>query len=317
MNARYNHFVEPSVRVVSLLPAATEIVAALGFSDWLVGISHECDYPPEVARKPRVTRSHLHSAVLPSADLDREVQSALAAGEPLYHLDEALIRALQPDFILTQQLCDVCAVGYGSVAKFAATLPGPPRVITLEPRTLEELFLGILEVGIAFDALSKGNKLVYQLEKRVRVVRERCAVAESRPGTFLMEWIDPPFCAGHWNPELVEIAGGQELIGHTGAPSRRVAWQEVLDAQPEVLVIVCCGYSVERTRQDMEIARTYPGWDDLPAVRNRRVYLADGTAYFTVPGPRIVDSLEILAQMLHPELFPGETEAGEGWTRWE
>lgn len=308
---------EPPIRVISLLPAATEIVVALGFSDWLVGISHECDYPPEIAHKPRVTRSHLHSAGLSSAHLDQEVRTALAAGAPLYHLDEPLIRALQPDIILTQQLCDVCAVGYGSVAAFAATLPGPPRLITLEPRTLEELFIGILEVGIAFDALGEGSKLVYQLEKRVKAVRERCSLAESRPGTFLMEWIDPPFCAGHWNPELVELAGGRELIGQAGAPSRRVSWDEVLDAQPEVLPIVCCGYTVERTQQDLEIARTYPCWDDLPAVRNHRVYLADGTAYFTVPGPRIVDSLEILAHMLHPELFPGEREAGEGWTRWE
>jgi len=300
-----------------LLPAATEIVAALGFSDCLVGVSHECNYPPEVARKPRVTHSQLHSAALPSADLDCEVRSALAAGEPLYHLDEPLIRALEPDMIITQQLCDVCAVGYGSVAKFAATLPGPPRLITLEPRTLEELFISILEVGIAFDALSEGSKLVYQLEKRVRAVRERCALAQSRPGTLLLEWIDPPFCSGHWNPELVDLAGGTELIGQAGQPSRRVTWQEVLDAQPEVLPIICCGYSVERTRQDLEIARTYPGWDDLPAVRNQRVYLADGNAYFTVPGPRIVDSLEILAHMLHPELFPGEPESGEGWTRWE
>jgi iron complex transport system substrate-binding protein len=309
--------VEPFIRVVSLLPAATEIVAALGFSDCLVGVSHECFYPPEVASKPRVTVSHLHQSALTSDELDQEVRAAVATGAPLYRLDEPLLRALKPDIILTQQLCDVCAVGYGSVAAFAATLPGPPRLITLEPRTLEEFFVSILEVGVAFDALSRANRLLVQLEKRVKAVRERCAAAESRPGTFLMEWIDPPFCAGHWNPELVELAGGQELIGQAGQSSRRVQWDEVLEARPEVLPIVCCGYDVERTRQDLEIARTYPGWDDLPAVRNGRVYLADGNAYFTVPGPRLVDSLEILAHMLHPELFPGEPEAGEGWTRWE
>jgi iron complex transport system substrate-binding protein len=305
------------MRVVSLLPAATEIVAALGLTYRLVGVSHECEYPPEAAGKPRVTHSRLHQSGLSSADLDREVAATLAAGESLYSLDEPLLRALQPDVILTQQLCDVCAVGFGSVAGFAATLATRPHLVNLEPQTLEDIFSGILAVAIALDEPERGFQLIANLTERVEAVRTSVATAHSRPRTFLLEWLDPPFCAGHWNPELVGLAGGEELIGRAGAPSRRVSWDEVREARPEVLPIVCCGYSVERTRQDLEIARHYPGWDELPAVRNRRVYLADGNAYFTVPGPRIVDSLEILARMLHPELFPGEREAGEGWTRWE
>lgn len=305
------------IRVVSLLPAATEIVAALGLSDQLVGISHECGYPPEVARKPRVTRSRLHESGLSSADLDREVQATLAEGGTLFTLNEPLLRELQPDVILTQQLCDVCAVGYGSVAAFAATLPNRPQIVNLEPQTLDDIFAGIGTVAQALEAPVQGSELLSSLLARVGAIRDRVASAISRPRTFLMEWIDPPFCAGHWNPELVELAGGHEMIGKAGMPSRRIHWEEVLAVQPDVLPIVCCGYSVERTRQDMAIARRFPGWDDLPAVRNRRVYLADGNAYFTVPGPRIVDSLEILARMLHPELFPGVPDTPDGWTGWD
>lgn len=302
-------------RVVSLLPAATEIVAALGLSDRLVGISHECEYPPEIADRPRVTHSRLHQSGLSSAELDREVQAALAAGESLYQLDEPLLRELRPDVILTQQLCDVCAIGFGSVAALAATLPGPPRLVNLEPQRLADLFTGIQTVADWLQEPARGAALVERLQARIEAVRERTAQVDRRPRTFLLEWIDPPFCAGHWNPELVELAGGHELIGEAGKPSRRVCWEDVLTAQPEVLPIVCCGYSVERARQDLEIAHGHPGWHDLPAVQHRRVYLVDGTAYFTVPGPRLVDSLEILARMLHPELYPGAADAGPGWTR--
>lgn len=305
------------IRVVSLLPAATEIVAALELSDQLVGISHECEYPKEVTGKPRVTRSRLHESGLTSAELDREVRATLAEGGTLYTLDEPLLRALQPDVILTQQLCDVCAIGYGSVAAFAATLPQRPLIVNLEPQTLDDIFAGIQAVAQALEAPAQGSALLTSLTARVEAVRDWVATATSRPRTFLMEWIDPPFCAGHWNPELVELAGGHEMIGKAGMPSRRIHWEEVLTVQPEVLPIVCCGYSVERTRQDMAIAKRFPGWDDLPAVRNRRVYLADGNAYFTVPGPRIVDSLEILAKMLHPELFSGEQDTPDGWTGWD
>lgn len=302
-------------RVVSLLPAATEIVAALGLADQLVGISHECEFPAEISGKPHVTRSRLHQTALSSAEIDREVQSAMAAGETLYSLDEALLRELQPDVILTQQLCDVCAIGFGSVAALAATLPGSPQLVNLEPQTLDEIFTGIQTVAEVLQAPERGIDLVSRLRLRVDAIRRLTEDVTNRPRTFLMEWIDPPFCAGHWNPELVALAGGQELIGTAGKPSRRVTWDEIRSAQPEVLPIVCCGYSVERAAQDLEIAKQVPGWEELPAVRNGRVYLADGTAYFTVPGPRIVDSLEILARMLHPELFPVEAEGGPGWMR--
>jgi iron complex transport system substrate-binding protein len=291
------------VKVVSLLPAATEIVGALGMMDALVGVSHECEYPPAAREKPRVTRCEIYGAGLSSGEVDRRVRETLAAGGSLYTLDEALLRRLRPDVILTQRLCDVCAVGYGSVAELAGKLPGPPRVVNLEPSTLEDVFEDILRVAEALRASEQGEALVRALRDRVEGVRSPASRAARRPRCFLMEWIDPPFCAGHWNPELVELAGGLEVLGRAGEPSRTVSWEEVRAAQPEVLVLACCGYSVERTLQDLPILRSYPGWDDLPAVRNGQVYAVDATAYFSCPGPRVVDSLEILAGILHPELF--------------
>jgi iron complex transport system substrate-binding protein len=302
------------MRVISLLPAATEIVGALGLMDCLAGVSHECDYPPEAAEKPRVTRCHI-DARLSSAGIDQQVRETLHATGTLYTLDEELLRRLEPDVILTQRLCDVCAVGYGSVAALAASLPRPPRVVNLEPSVLEDIFGDIRRVAEALDAPNRGEELVRSLRERVETVRARAAGALRRPRCFLMEWIDPPFCGGHWNPELVEIAGGEEVLGRKGEPSRSVPWEAVLEAQPEVLILACCGYSAERTRQDLPILKSYPAWDTLPAAQNDEVYIVDGNAYFSRPGPRIVDSLEILAAILHPELGTDLAANEREWTR--
>jgi iron complex transport system substrate-binding protein len=293
------------MRVVSLVPAATEIVAALGMTDRLVGVSHECDFPSEVNQKPRVTRCQIHEAGLPSAEVDRWVRETLAATGTLYTMDEPLLRSLQPDVMLTQRLSDVCAVGYGSVTALAATLPEPPRVVNLEPSCLADIFGDIHRVAAALEAPERGESVVAALMQRVEAVRKRTAQAGRRPRCFLMEWIDPPFCGGHWGPELVEIAGGEDPLGRPGEDSTRILWERVREAEPEVLVLACCGYPVERTLQDLPILQRYPGWAELPAVRNGQVYIANGSAYFSRPGPRVVDSLEILAEILHPELFAG------------
>jgi iron complex transport system substrate-binding protein len=293
------------MRVVSLLPAATEIVGALGLMDRLVGVSHECDFPPAANEKPRVTRCEIHAAGLPSGEVDRWVRETLAATGSLYTLDEPLLRRLQPDVILTQRLCDVCAVGYGTVAALAATLPGPPRVVNLEPSCLADIFGDIRRVAAVLGVPARGEGLVASLMERVEVVRSRAARAGYRPRCFLMEWIDPPFCSGHWAPELVGIAGGVDPLGRKGQDSSRILWESVLEAQPEVIVLACCGYRVERTLRDLPILRGYPGWVDLPAVRSERVYAVNGSAYISRPGPRVVDSLEILAEVLHPEMFAG------------
>jgi iron complex transport system substrate-binding protein len=273
--------------------------------DWLVGVSHECDYPAEANAKPRVTHCEIHGAGLPSVEIDRWVRQTLRERGTLYTLDEPLLRQLQPDVILTQRLCDVCAVNYGSVTAFAATLPGPPQVVNLEPTCLADIFGDICRVAAAVGEPECGEAVVASLRQRVERVRQRAAQAPSRPRCFLMEWIDPPFCGGHWNPELVELAGGKDPLGRKGKDSSRVLWESVVEAQPEVLVIACCGYCVGRALQDLPILRSYPGWESLPAVRAGQVYVVDGAAYFSRPGPRVVDSLEILAEILHPELFAG------------
>jgi len=292
------------VRVISLVPAATEIVAALGMLDALVGVSHECDHPPEVRDKPRVTRCEIHESGLPSVAVDRWVRESLRESGTLYTMDEELVRRLRPDAILTQKLCDVCAVAYGTVARFAATLPGPPRVVNLEPSSLADIFQDIRNVGAVLGVSERAETLVAALLARVDAVRERAAGARRRRCAVL-EWIDPPFCSGHWVPELVEIAGGIDPIGRRGADSSEIRWDDVLEAAPDVLVVSCCGYSVERTLEDLPILRSRPGFSTLPAAQRGEIWVVDGSAYFSRPGPRIVDSLEILAEILHPELFRG------------
>jgi iron complex transport system substrate-binding protein len=293
------------MRVVSLLPAATEIVASLGRLDDLVGVSHECDYPPEVNNKPRVTHCPIYGKGLPSAEIDRWVRESLSSTGTLYSLDEQLMRELRPDIILTQRLCDVCAVAYGTVAKFAATLPGPPQVMNLEPDSLADIFENIRSVANVVGVPEQGEVVIRGLSERVEVIRKAVSNVRSRPKCFLMEWIDPPFCSGHWGPELVETAGGRDQLGLKGKDSSRIPWENVVAAQPDVIVLACCGFSAERTLQDIPILKRYPGWESLPAVEREEVYVVDGSAYFSRPGPRVVDSLEILAEILHPEVFKG------------
>ena len=292
------------MRIVSLLPSATEIVAVLGLTDHLVGISHECDYPEEIRDRPRVTRCEIHGRDLPSSAIDAWVRDTLASRGTLYTLEEELIRGLRPDLILTQQLCDVCAVNYGSVAAYAATLPKRPRLINLEPAQLTDIYADIRLIAQAADVPERAEAVIAELEQRVESVVSLVARAANRPKCFLMEWIDPPFCGGHWNPELVELAGGVDPIGRKGQPSRRVSWEEIHRTDPDAVLLACCGFGLERTRREMALLAGKTEWQSLRAVREGRVYLVDGSTYFSRPGPRIVDSLEMLAHMLHPEVVP-------------
>ncbi len=293
------------MRVVSLLPAATEIVAALGLSDSLVGVSHECDYPPEVNEKPRVTRCEIHGKGLPSAEVDRWVNARLSSKGTLYTIDEPLLRRLEPDVIVTQQLCDVCAIDYASVVATANSLPRKPQIVNLSPSSLADIFDDIRRVAAALGVAARGDALVDSLARRVEAVRSRASGALSRFRCVHLEWIDPPFCGGHWNPELIEIAGGIDPVGRKGAPSVRIPWSRIVDARPEILILACCGYEVERIVADARILQTYPSWRSLPAVRSGRVYAVNGSAYFSRPGPRVVSSLELLAHIIHPRLFAG------------
>jgi iron complex transport system substrate-binding protein len=290
-------------RIVSLLPAATEIAAALGLMNRIVGVSHECDFPRDAKERPRVTCCPVHDAGLTSREVDEWVRHVLHKNGTVYTIDESLLRKLRPNLILTQKLCDVCAVGYQTVSKLAQTLPGPPRVVNLEPTSLADIFDDIRRVADVCDVRERAEKLIEDLLARVENVRQRLAKIPDRPRCFLMEWVDPPFCAGHWGPELVEMAGGHDPLGRKHQPSTQIDWQQVLEVRPEIIVLALCGYDIDRARLDYELLRRFPGFGSIPAARNRQVYVVNASAYFARPGPRIVDSLEILAGILHPSEF--------------
>ena len=292
------------MRIISLLPAATEIAGALGLMEQVVGVSHECDFPEEANGRPRVTQCAIRDAGLTSHEVDAWVRRALLENDTIYTIDEPLLRKLQPDVILTQKLCDVCAVGYGTVAKLAQTLPGPPRVVNLEPTSLAEILDDIRRVADAVEVRGRGEKLIENLSERVENVRKRAATIPNRPSCFLMEWVDPPFCSGHWGPELVEIAGGHDPLGRKHQPSAQIDWHQVLNARPEFIVLALCGYEIARARHDYELLRQFPAFDSIPAAQTSKIYVVNASAYFSRPGPRIVDSLEILAGILHPDEFP-------------
>lgn len=294
------------MRVVSLLPAATEIVAALGRLDDIVGVSHECTYPEPVNQKPRVTGCQIGGGDLPSSDIDCWVSQRLANGEELFTLNEPLLRELRPDLILTQRLCDVCAPAYGSVAAMAAALPGQPRVVNLEPSTLADIFANIATVARLVGADEAGEAFLKSLRERVEFVQRLTSGAERVPRVAILEWLDPVFCSGHWTPELVGIAGGSEVLGRSGGDSVRKSWEEVAACDPELLIIACCGQTAARARRDWEEISARPEIQALRPVRAGRVWIADGNAYFSRPGPRIVDALEIVAEIVHPEIFAGK-----------
>ncbi len=295
---------EAPVRIVSLLPSATEIVCALGLEAQLVGVTHECDFPASVRRLPKVTRTLIPDRA-PSGEIDRLVRERLRTQRALYTLDRPTLEELRPDLIITQSLCEVCAVAEAEVHEAACRLPGRPRVLNLEPQSLSEVLASIRQVAAtAGQDLAHAGRVLGALTARVEAVVARSCGLERRPRVALLEWLDPPFSCGHWSPELVRLAGGIEGLGREGQSSRRLAWEEVQSWQPEVVVIACCGFDVERTLGDLPGLDSVPTWRSLPAVRTRRVYVVDGAQYFSRPGPRLVDSLEILAHALHPEVHP-------------
>jgi iron complex transport system substrate-binding protein len=296
------------MRIVSLLPSATEIVSSLGLEEQLVGVTHECDYPPWVRGLPKVTRT-LIPAEAESAEIDRLVVERMSAQQSLYTLDLAMLEELRPDLIVTQALCGVCAVAEGEVQAAACALPGRPRVVNLEPTSLGDVLASIGVVASAAGVGERAPAVIGRLRDRVDAVAAHTAAVRDRPRVMLLEWIDPPFTCGHWSPELVRLAGGVEGLAREGQPSRRARWEEILEWQPEVLVIACCGFDVERTLADVPILAAQPGWSALPCVRDERVYVVDGSAYFSRPGPRLVDSLEILAHALHSDVHPAPPQA--------
>ncbi len=295
------------MRIVSLLPSTTEIAYALGLGDQVVGVTHECDWPPAVQDKPVVTSAALPHEGFSSADIDAMVAEQRGEKLSIYQIDKELLQELQPDLILTQALCDVCAVSFTSVEEAVRDLGGSPRILSLEPTTLEGIFQSITMTGQTTGTEQQATEVVEQLRQRVAFVQQRIETAQPpAPRVGFFEWLDPVYGPGHWMLELIELAGGVPGLGQTGLPSQQQAWDDVLAFAPEVLVLACCGFGVERTAAEAEaILPQRPGWQDIPAVQHGRIYAVDGNAYFSRPGPRIVDSLELLAYLLHPGLFGG------------
>jgi len=290
------------MRVCSLFPAATEIVFALGFGDALVGASHECNYPAAASKLPSVTRSKV-PAGLSSAEIDRVVTANLQDGGSLYRLDTELLDRLAPDLIITQALCEVCALSSDEARHSLSALACKPQLLSLQANSLSGILDDIRTVAVALGGPDRGERLVGSLQARIGAIARMTADVAHRPRVFCMEWVDPPYCGGHWMKELVEIAGGDDALAVSHRPSYRVAWQDVLDFAPEIIVLTCCGFDVERSSREGRILAGFPGARGLPAIRNDQVFATDSAAYFARPGPRIVDSLEILAHIVHPEMI--------------
>ncbi len=292
------------MRIVSLLPAATEICYALGLGDDLVGVSPECDYPPAAESKRIVSRALLEFEAVGSRETSRLVGERLESGGGLYQVDEAALREIAPDLILTQGLCDVCAPTLGDVEDVARRLPRKPEILSLDPHRLEDVLADIRRVAIACGVDDRGVEVTATLQERIDRIENRAANMSEYPRTLCLEWLDPMFLAGHWVPEMVELAGGTDVLGHAGEKSRRVEPKEIVLASPDVVVLMPCGFNLERTRKEAGAVTQLPWWADLPAARTDRVWAVDGSSFFNRPGPRLVDGLEILAHILQPRLFP-------------
>jgi iron complex transport system substrate-binding protein len=302
-------------RIVSLLPSATEIVAALGFESRLVGRSHECDFPQGVERLPVCTAPKIDVSGS-SEEIHRDIQRLLEQALSVYRVDPARLRGLSPTHVVTQVQCEVCAVSLDDVEDALADWSPPkPRLIALSSRDLEDVFGDIERVAEALDAADRGRTLVAEMRRRMDAVRKRASVGTSpRPRVAAIEWLSPLMAAGNWIPEMVAMAGGENLFGETGMHSPWLSWEELKASSPDVMVLFPCGFSLERVRNEVGRLAALPGWETLSAVEAGRVYLAEGNQYFNRPGPRLVESLEALAQMLHPDLFAGTLE-GIAWER--
>jgi iron complex transport system substrate-binding protein len=297
------------MRILSLLPSATEIVYALGLGDDLVGVSHECDYPELARTKPVVSTSTLSNA-LRSDEIHSAFSEHHHGTHSLYRIDEQLLKQIDPDVILTQELCTVCAIPVAQVREAARILAGPRCVVSLEPNNLRQILENISAVAEVTGRHAEAAALVAELESRIaRIASATSSVCERRR-VFCMEWMEPPMAGGHWIPEMIRLAGGTDGLGTAGEPSSAIEWERVIEFAPEILVIMPCGYKISRSLGEVDRLTSNRGFYDLPAVRSGQVYIVDSPAFFSRPGPRIVDGLEILARIIHPELFPGMFSSG-------
>ena len=301
-------------RIVSLLPATTEIVCALGAAGWLVGRSHECDFPVEIGALPVCTSPKLDPAAS-SQEIDRQIKALLQDAVSIYRIDTEKLRQLKPDIILTQAQCEVCAVSLPEVEQAVAQwLVSRPQIISLSPNRLADIWEDIRRVADALELTEHGKEVLRSLKNRVVNIIEKSCVLKDRPTVACIEWIEPLMAAGNWVPELVELAGGSNVAGEAGKHSPWMNWETLARQNPDIIIVMPCGFNIQRTRSEMAALVRRPEWPKLRAVKKGRVYLTDGNQYFNRPGPRIVESLEILAEIIHGDRF-NFGHQGKGWER--
>ena len=292
------------MRICSFLPSATEIVYLLGLGDCLYGVSHECDYPSGASDKPKVVRSRFDSSSMTSQEIDAVVTDMMMRGENIYAVDEDALADARPDLMVTQRLCEVCAVSFEDVQEAANRLDVSPTVVSLDPHGVDDVLEDIKILGQHTGTQSVAHVAVFNLRARIDAVRRAVSSAERRPRVVCVEWMSPVIAAGHWIPEMVQIAGGVDVLVEPGAPSPRLDFDRVADADPDVVVLMPCGMGVAQAKSEFDALPDRSCWEDLRAFKNSQAHVVDSGALFSRSGPRLVDGLEILAHILHPDLFP-------------
>jgi iron complex transport system substrate-binding protein len=301
-------------KIISLLPAATEIVCALGLEGNLIGRSHECDHPESIKSLPICSEANFPDG-LSSADIDNKVKEILADALSVYTIKREVIKELSPDVVITQAQCEVCAVSLTEVEQALENyLDKKAQIISLQPNTLNDIFNDITTIAKTLDVEAVGERLLEDLNERVDIIRHKLKFMENKPTIACIEWLEPMMVSGNWIPELVSVAGGTPVLAQAGKHSPYVSWDSIRESDPEIILLMPCGFSIERTMREINILLEQPGFNDLKAVKNNRIYIADGNHYFNRPGPRIVDSVEILAEIIHPKQFIFGYE-GEGWIK--
>jgi iron complex transport system substrate-binding protein len=301
-------------RIISLLPAATEIVCALGLEHNLVGRSHECDFPESVKSLPVCSEANFADD-LSSLEIDIKVKEILTEALSIYTVKREVIKELSPDVVITQAQCEVCAVSLKDVEQALDNyLDKESSIVSLQPNKLDDIFDDIKTVAQALDVIHAADVLIEDLQERIDIIRHKLKYVESRPTVACIEWLEPLMVSGNWIPEVVNTAGGSSILAEAGKHSPFVKWEDIQQANPDVIVVMPCGFSIERTMKEMNILLELPGFADLSAVKNNRLYITDGNQYFNRPGPRIVDSIEIISEITHPKLFNFGYE-GNGWIK--
>ncbi len=304
------------MRICSFLPSTTEIVYALGLGDNLVGVTHECDYPAEAREKFKVIMSLINPDELSSREIDDFIAKNRNEGKSTYLIDIDALKQANPDLILTQGLCEVCAVSGKEVVESVKALGHATEIISLEPNTVDEILQTIVTIGHATETKDRADEIVQKLRSRIHRIKSLFSAERDRPRVFCMEWLEPTYAAGHWIPEMVHLAGGENGIGKPGEPSLKVSWDDILDFAPQIIVVMPCGFNIEDTLSEIDTVTSHEYWNQMPASRRGQVYLVDANSYFSRSGPRIVNGLEILAKIIHPEACEFEVPTNSVLNLW-